>query len=101
VTADFLAILSWLAQAIVASGLTILGFVGLKSTAIGERWLDHYFQRKIAAFKHEQDKGTLTVPPDGLHAVRDDRRRCAPRLEPARQQAARLNMAARTVEGAW
>jgi hypothetical protein len=61
VTADFLAVLSWLAQAIVASGLTILGFVGLKST------LDHYFQRKIAAFKHEQDKGIEGLKADLAH----------------------------------
>jgi hypothetical protein len=48
-------------------GLTILGFVGLKSTAIGERWLDHYFQRKIAAFKHEQDKGIEGLKADLAH----------------------------------
>jgi hypothetical protein len=44
-------------------------------------------QRGLAV---RRDAGAVTVPADGLHQVRDDRRRLAPRLGAARQHAACL-----------
>jgi autotransporter translocation and assembly factor TamB len=52
------AIIAWLLQAIAASGLAILGFIGLTTTAIGQRLLGHYLDRRLAESKHSsEDRG--------------------------------------------
>ena len=48
--------LSGLGQAIAGSALTILAFIGVRFTKLGERFLDHRLNAKIAAIGHANTK---------------------------------------------
>jgi hypothetical protein len=49
-------IVSWLLQSATAGGLAVLAFLGLAPTKLGERFLNHHLERKLAALKHEQNE---------------------------------------------
>ena len=53
---DWYAISSWLLQTIAASGVAILSFIVLRSTALGERLFSHHLERKITELKHSQNE---------------------------------------------
>lgn len=50
------AFLVWLGQTVASSALVIVAFFAVRSTAIGERFLSHHFDRKIADLKHANDQ---------------------------------------------
>jgi hypothetical protein len=64
---DWAAIIGWVVQTIAASGVAILGFIGLRATAIGERLLGHHFDRKIAELKHAYDQKIEALKADLSH----------------------------------
>lgn len=70
-TFDLWAIIGWLAQTVVVSGVAILAFLGITSTKIGERFLNHHLDRKLTAFQHEQNKEIESLK--GRLAHLDDR----------------------------
>jgi hypothetical protein len=47
---------AWLGQTIVTFGVTILGFIAVRSTGIGEKLLDHHWTKQLAELKHSQDQ---------------------------------------------
>jgi hypothetical protein len=71
--------LSGLVQAIAGSALTILAFVGVRFTKLGERLLDHRLNAKIAAVGHANAKEIETIRSDLAHL--QDRGRRANELE--------------------
>jgi len=56
VNLDWSSIGSWVLQTIASSGVAILGFLVLRSTALGERLFSHHLERKIADLKHSQNE---------------------------------------------
>lgn len=48
--------LSWLAQTLASSALAIAAFIALRSTAIGERFLNYRLEQKIMALKHAHEE---------------------------------------------
>ena len=64
---DWSAIGAWLLQTIAASGVAILGFVVLRSTALGERLFSHHLERKIAELKHSQNEAIEALRADLAH----------------------------------
>ena len=49
-------VLSWIGQTLASSALAILAYVAVRSTAIGERFLNHRLEQKIADQKHVHDE---------------------------------------------
>jgi hypothetical protein len=49
-------ILSWVGQTLASSAFAILAFVAVRSTAIGERFLNQHLEQKIADQKHSYDE---------------------------------------------
>jgi hypothetical protein len=47
---------SWLLQVIVVYGGAVLTFIGIAPTKLGEKLLSHHLERKLSAFKHEQNE---------------------------------------------
>jgi hypothetical protein len=76
---DIWQVLSWIAQTAASSALAILAFVGIKSTAIGERFLNHHLEGKIAALKHAHEEKIEALRADLAHL--QDRGRRANELE--------------------
>jgi hypothetical protein len=64
---DVPAVISWLVQTLLASGFAIVGFVALRSTAIGERFLSHHFERRIAELRHSQNEAIESLRADLAH----------------------------------
>jgi len=64
---DLSAIGAWLFQTIAASGVAILGFILLRSTALGERLFSHHLERKIAELKHSQNEAIEALRADLAH----------------------------------
>jgi hypothetical protein len=58
IVSDFLA---WVAQTIASSALAIVGFIAIRSTAVGENFLSHRLQRQIEELRNQlanlQDRG--------------------------------------------
>lgn len=48
--------LSWLAQTLASSALAIAAFIAVRSTAIGERFLNYRLEQKIMALKHAHEE---------------------------------------------
>ena len=46
----------WVTQGIVTVGISILSFVAITSTRMGEKFLSHHLDKRIADFKHDQTK---------------------------------------------
>jgi hypothetical protein len=66
-------------QTLASSAVAILAFIGLKSTALGERFLNHHLERKIADLKHAQGEKIEALRADLGHI--QDRGRRANELE--------------------
>jgi hypothetical protein len=74
--------LFWLGQTLASSAVVILGFLVVRSTNIGERFLSHRFDRKLAEFKHAQEekieglRRTINIAGaaiyDGRHTLRTE-----------------------------
>ena len=71
--------LTWIAQTVASSALAILAFVGIRSTALGERFLNHHLERKIADLKHTHEEKIEALRADLAHL--QDRGRRANELE--------------------
>lgn len=64
---DWSTISSWLLQTIAASGVAILSFIVLRSTALGERLFSYHLERKIAGLKHSQNEAIEALRADLAH----------------------------------
>jgi hypothetical protein len=71
---DLWAVLSWLGQTLASSAIMILAFIGLRSTALGERFLSHHLDRRIAALKHSHEQEIETLKADLGHVLDRGRR---------------------------
>jgi hypothetical protein len=71
---DWSSISSWLLQTFAASGVAILGFIGLRSTALGERLFSHHLDRKITELKHSQNEAIEALRADLAHITDRGRR---------------------------
>ena len=72
-------VLTWVAQTLASSGVAILAFVAIKSTAFGERFLNHHLERRIADLKHTHEEKIEQIRADLAHL--QDRGRRANELE--------------------
>jgi hypothetical protein len=72
-------IISFIAQTIASSAVVILGFIAIRSTNIGERFISHHFDRKIADLKHAHEEKIEALRSDLAHL--QDRGRRANELE--------------------
>jgi hypothetical protein len=72
-------ILTWISSTLASFALTIIGFVVLRSTAVGERLLNHHLARKIEDLRHEHDEKIAALQSDLAHL--QDRGRRANELE--------------------
>jgi hypothetical protein len=72
-------VLTWVAQTLASSGVAILAFVAIKSTAFGERFLNHHLERRIADLKHTHEEKIEQLRADLAHL--QDRGRRANELE--------------------
>jgi len=70
---------SWIAQMLASSAVAILAFLAIRSTAVGERFLNHHLERKIADLKHEHEEKIEALRADLAHL--QDRGRRANELE--------------------
>ena len=71
---DWSAVLSWLLQTLLASGGAVVAFVLLRSTAIGERFVSHHLERKLAQYKHEHDQSIEALRAELAHSGDRSRR---------------------------
>jgi len=60
-------IISWLLQTVAASGVAILGFIVLRSTAFGERLFSYHLERKVAELKHSQNEAIEALRAELAH----------------------------------
>jgi hypothetical protein len=60
-------VLLWIGQTVASSILAILAFIAVKSTAVGERFLNHHLEQKIVALKHTHDEKIETLRSDLAH----------------------------------
>jgi hypothetical protein len=72
-------VLTWILSTLASFGLSIIAFVALRSTAVGERLLDHHLARKIEDLKHEHETKIASLQSDLAHL--QDRGRRANELE--------------------
>ncbi len=47
-------VFSWIAQTLASSALAILAFIAVRSTAIGERFLNYRLEQKIVALERDE-----------------------------------------------
>jgi hypothetical protein len=73
------AAVSWIAQTLASSAVVILAFIAIRSTSIGERFLNHHLERKIADLKHTHEEKIEALRSDLAHL--QDRGRRANELE--------------------
>jgi hypothetical protein len=73
------ATVSWIAQTLASSAVAILVFIAIRSTSIGERFLNHHLERKIADLKHSHEEKIEALRSDLAHL--QDRGRRANELE--------------------
>jgi len=71
--------LAWLSQTVASSILAILAFIGARSTAIGERFLNHHLEKKISDLEHAHEEKIEALRADLAHL--QDRGRRANELE--------------------
>ncbi len=72
-------VLTWIVQTLASSGVVILSFIAIKSTAFGERFLNHHLERRIADLKHTHEQKIEQLRADLAHL--QDRGRRANELE--------------------
>lgn len=72
-------VFSWIAQTLASSALAILAFIAVRSTAIGEQFLNYRLEQKIVALKHAHDEKIEALRADLAHF--QDRGRRANELE--------------------
>ena len=70
---------SWIVQTVASSALAILAFIAVRSTAIGEQFLNYHLEQKIVALKHAHDEKIEALRSDLAHF--QDRGRRANELE--------------------
>jgi hypothetical protein len=69
----------WIGQAVTGSALAILAFIAVRSTAVGERFLNYRLEQKIVDLKHAHDEKIEGLRSDLAHF--QDRGRRANELE--------------------
>jgi hypothetical protein len=72
-------LIAWIAQTFASSLLAILAFIAVRSTAIGERFLNHHLAKKIADLEHAHAEKIEALRADLAHL--QDRGRRANELE--------------------
>jgi hypothetical protein len=72
-------VLAWIVQTLASSVVAILAFVAIKSTAFGERVLDHHLAKKIEDLRHQHVRELEALRADLAHVL--DRGRRANELE--------------------
>ncbi len=72
-------VFSWIAQIVTSSALAILAFIAVRSTAVGERFLNYRLEQKIVALKHAHDEKIEALRSELAHF--QDRGRRANELE--------------------
>lgn len=72
-------IFSWIAQTVTSSAVAIFAFIVVRSTAVGERFLNYRLEQKIVALKHAHDEKIEGLRSDRAHF--QDRGRRANELE--------------------
>lgn len=70
---------SWIIQTLASSAVVILAFIAVRSTAIGERFLNHHLAKKIADLEHAHAEKIEALRADLAHL--QDRGRRANELE--------------------
>jgi hypothetical protein len=70
---------SWIAQTLASSAVAILTFIAIRSTAIGERFLNHHLERRITDLEHAHEEKIEALRSDLAHL--QDRGRRANELE--------------------
>ncbi len=73
------AFLAFLFQTIASSAVVIVAFVAMRSTSVGERFLSHHLEKKVADLKHTHDRDIEGLRSDLAHL--QDRGRRANELE--------------------
>ncbi len=73
------AALFWIYQTLASSAIAILAFIAIRSTAIGERFLNHHLAKKIADLEHAHAEKIEALRADLAHL--QDRGRRANELE--------------------
>jgi len=73
------ALLLWVGQTLASSAIAIIAFIAVRSTGIGERFLNHHLERKIADLKHSHEQKIEALRADLAHV--QDRGRRANELE--------------------
>ena len=69
----------WIGQTLASSALVLLAFIGVRSTGVGERFLNHHLEKKIADLKHAHEEKIEGLRADLAHL--QDRGRRANELE--------------------
>jgi hypothetical protein len=72
-------ILTVILQTLASSALAIVGFIAIRSSKVGERFLDHHLEKKIGELKHAHDRDIESLRSD--LAYLQDRGRRANELE--------------------
>ena len=73
------ATISWIVQTLASSALVLVAFVAVRSTAVGERFLNYHLERKIAELKNSHEEKIEALRADFAHL--QDRGRRANELE--------------------
>jgi hypothetical protein len=73
------ALILWIGQTLASSAIAMLAFIAARSTGIGERFLNHHLERKIADLKHAHEEKIEALRADLAHL--QDRGRRANELE--------------------
>ena len=71
--------LPWIGQTLASSAVAMLAFIAIRSTEIGERFLNHPLEKKIADLKHAHEEKIEGLRADPAHL--QDRGRRANELE--------------------
>jgi hypothetical protein len=72
-------VVSWVVQTVASSALAIFAFIAVRSTAVGERFLNYRLEQKIVALRHAHDEKIEALRSDLAHF--QDRGRRANELE--------------------
>jgi hypothetical protein len=70
---------AWIGQVLASSAVSILAFIAIRSTAVGEKFLTHRLERKITDLKHLHDEKIETLRSQFAHL--EDRGKRANELE--------------------
>lgn len=72
-------VIAFIGQTLASSALVIAGFIGVRFTKLGERFLSHHLEKKIGELKHAHDRDIESLRADLAHL--QDRGRRANELE--------------------